>query len=1004
MNFITKHKILWLITDIIALVLAVAMIVGYVFAYEYRTVINQVLNVQTFRTEKDENAERKIYFESEYDSEAALVAHEEQLCANVMAEGAALLKNNNGALPLKAKANVSLFSQSSVRPVYGGTGSGQVNISAAPTFKEALTAQGINVNPTLWNFYATGDGSSYSRKVPSSTESRKSDYGINEVPWSRYGNVVKNSFTSYNDAAIVVLGRSGGEGTDLAITEAKDGTDGDYLKLSREEAELLKQLGDYRKDGTFKSVIVLLNTSNMLHLDFLENSDYAIDACLWIGDLGVTGINGVARLLAGETAPSGRTVETFLKNNMYHPSMANFGAYRWNNLSQFSNVLGSNNEAYVVYQEGIYVGYRYFETRYTDYVLGNGNPGQFNYNEQVAYPFGSGLSYTTFSYDAFTARESGNNFVFDVTVHNTGDVAAKHTVMIYLQAPYTAGGIEKAAVKLVGFEKTEKIDGGATKKISVTVPRSELVSYDSNNAKTYILEGGKYLFTVGTDAHNAANNFLASAGKTPQNTANKMDAAGNAELVWSWENASTDTKTYAVSKYTENAITNKFDNADILKYEGMDPALKSTFKYLSRNDWEGTYPKNNVVMNVTDQMTKDGLVLGGKNREGEIYANLVAKYKAEWVAANGAVETMPTLGASNGLNAAMMRGHLESNAENDVIWQSLIDQLSWAEVQELVSQGFHATAPIASINLGGTKNENGPQGLTASLVGGNSAMAYTSEDILAATFNRELARDVGDCMGEDCLYAGYSGMYAPGANIHRTPYSGRNFEYYSEDGFVSGEIGYEVTQGIITSGVLVQVKHFALNDQEDYRFGIATWANEQSIREVYLKAFEKILGGQGLSVSVMSSYNRIGIPWAGAHRGLITGILSDEWGVQGSNITDCSNVSDYMDGVLGVLAGTHLWDGAGSASTGVQNSYQNDPVVVAAMKDSALHVIKSIVAGNAMNGTSTSDRIVILTPWYLSLIISLIVIFSVLTAGLTALFVISIVKNPNKGKKQNITE
>lgn len=988
MAFISKHRKAWLSCGCVGLVLAIVLGIAMPIVSQYETVINQFLHAQTFKVVRGDTQGDTEYFKSQYTTQDDLAAHEKELCAQVMAEGASLLRNDNAALPLPEGAKISLFSQSSVRPIYGGTGSGQVDASKAETFKNSLTRVGLNVNERLWKFYETGDGSKYVRSVPSTTESKTADYAINEVPWKVYGKSVKSTFAEYGDAAIVVIARSGGEGCDLAIYDGKDGKDGDYLRLNDDELELMENLAACRKDGTFQRLIVLLNTSNMVSLDFLDA--YPVDACLWIGDLGLTGTDGVAQILAGQVNPSGRTVETYLKNNHYSPSFNNFGVHYWENLADYVSLLGddpmgkaSYNNAFVVYQEGIYVGYRYFETRYTDYVMGTGNAGDFRYSEQVAFPFGTGLSYTDFAYTAFDMEDAGADLNFRVTVKNTGSVPGKHTVQIYAQSPYTeydrANGVEKSAVQLVGFDKTGLLDAGAEQTLTITVSKRDLASYDSNNAKTYILDAGNYLFTVGTDAHDAANNFLASLGYTTAD--GRMDADGNAAMVKSWNVPSLDNTTYAVSAYTGEPITNRFDNADVLKYSGMDAGLQSSFRYLTRSDWTGTFPTAPVSMKVTDQMTRDGLYMGQTSgvtadRNNDIYRQLVQKYMEVYLAEEGAVDA-PVLGANNGLTAPMMIGR----SLDDPLWNAYMEQFTFDAMRKLVSQGFHNTVAVERdgiIGLPETKNENGPQGLTASLLGGFSAMSYTSADILAATYNRELAHDVGHCMGEDCLANGYNGMYAPGDNIHRSPYSGRNFEYYSEDGYLGGQIGKEQCAGIAENGVTVQIKHLVLNDQETYRNGIATWANEQTIREIYLKAFEAAIADQGPLISVMTSFNRLGVVWAGAHRGLMTWVLDKEWNVDGYNITDCSTTRDYMDGVLGLLAGTHLWDGSGEQAVSSQLLYKDDPVVQTAMKNSAQRIVYSICQGNAMNGYSSTDQILAVTPWYFTALYAMLAGFSVL--------------------------
>ena len=775
--------------------------------------------------------------------------------------------------------------------------------------------------------------------------------------------------------ALVVLARSGGEGADLpsGLPELEPYmTDGDYLRLCKEEIEMLENLQSLKEQGTFKKIVVLLNSSNTLQLDFVD--DYGIDAVLWIGDVGMTGITAVADILAGTVNPSGRIVDTFLKDNHSSPAMQNFGAYPYTNGADYDVATAQNNtdpgigkcnRDYVVYQEGIYVGYRYYETRYEDYVLNQGNAGEYSYDSDVAFPFGYGLSYTTFEYSNFSVQEQDDTFQVEVDVKNTGAVDGKHTVQIYFQSPYTQydidNQVEKAAVELCGFDK-KFIAAGDTEHFTITVEKEDLTSYDHMNAKTYILEDGDYYFTVGKDAHDAVNNILAAKGADQS----RMTAAGNAGLAFKWNNPTFDKTTYAVSSVTGKPITNLFEDADLNKYEGDDG---QDITYLSRSDWTGTWPST-VSLKITDQMWKDGL----SHNEADRKAMVETAKSRYWSDA-----AMPKMGVSGTLNASMFA---ETEAD-DPSWNDLVSQIPYSEMTNLIYNGFHLTQPVPSISLPGTNDENGPQGFTKSLMGGSSAMAYTSEDVMAATFNLELIENMGKCIGEDFLHATddsgtvFSGIYGPGANIHRTPYCGRNFEYYSEDGWLSGRVAAVEVAGIQDRGVYVFTKHFALNDQEEGRYGISTWSNEQAIRELYLEGFEgSVARGGGLGV--MSSFNRLGVTWSGAHHGLMTGILRDEWGMKGAAITDCSVMANYMDYRLGVLAGQDLWDGY-SAGMETLDGLDNDPAIVSAVQTAVKHIAYSITHSHAMNVGNATVRTI--TPWWQMAIYAATGVMAVLTAG-----------------------
>ena len=951
-----KNGALFKVLAIVFAVLMVAFWVALPIADSYAPAINSALNVKTQKVVADENA--NIYFWTDYENVDDLTAHEAELCRQIEGEGASLLINRDNTLPLAAGTKFSVFSVSSVSLIYGGTGSGSVKADDAVSLHDALTeAFGEDtVNPTLTKMY--NRATKYRRVNAATTGGNQNQYRINEMPWSEYTDKAIESFKDYSDVALVVLSRSGGEGADLpsGLAELEPYmTDGDYLRLCKEEVEMLEHIEALKKDGTFKKVVVLLNSSNTLQLDFLDK--YGIDAVLWIGDVGMTGTRGVADVLSGAVNPSGRIVDTFMKDNHSAPAMANFGAYKWTNGTEYatdgaqSNLdpgVAKGNRDYVVYQEGIYVGYRYFETRYEDYVLNQGNAGEFAYADDVAFPFGYGLSYTDFEYSNFAIEDKGETIEVEVDVKNIGSVDGKHTVQIYFQSPYTQYDkenlVEKAAVELCGFDK-KMIEAGKTEHFTITVEKKDLTSYDANKAKTYILDDGDYYLTIGKNAHDAINNILAAKGAD----ASRMDGEGKANLAAKWNNPTFDATTYAVSS-TGYAITNQFDNANLNKYAGNGG---QTVTYLSRQDWTGTWPTTQVLK-ITEEMWADGLTHEESGR-----AAIAEKMKAAYYQG----VTMPTVGKDNGLKV----GSFATTERDDPSWAKLVEQVPYDEMINVVYNGFHLTQPAPTIGLPGTSDENGPQGFTATLLGGSSGMAYTSEDVMAATFNLELIEDMGKCIGEDFLHATepgadqvYSGIYGPGANIHRTPYSGRNFEYYSEDGWLAGKLAAVEVAAIQNRGVYVFIKHYALNDQEEGRYGISTWSNEQAIREIYLAGFQGAVENGG-SMGVMSSFNRLGVVWSGAHYGLMTEVLTNEWGKKGAAITDCSVMAKYMDYRLGVLAGQDLWDGY-SREMATLDGLDNDPAIVTAVQRAFTNICYSISHSHAMNvGNAT---IITITPWW----------------------------------------
>lgn len=910
------------------------------------------------------------YFQSDFASDEERVEYGKQLSQTVEAEGAALLKNDSGALPLPAGAKVSLIGNASTNPVYGGTGSAGLDTSEVKTFKQALEDNGFKVNSDLWSFYTEGAGAEYSRKAPSGMVATAEDtYSANEVPLSAYGDAEWNSISEYGDAAIMVVSRVGGEGADLP-SNTTDAESAGYLGLDNNERDMLKKLKELKEAGKISRIIVLLNSSNSIQLDFLSNPAYDVDAVMWVGGMGGQGISAVADILSGLVNPSGRLTDTFLADNTTSPAMANFGSWDYTNAEEAG--LTKYNGNYVIYQEGIYVGYRYYETRYEDYVMGTGNAGSFDYAADVAFPFGSGLSYTTFGYSNMQVAydSASDTYKVQLDVTNTGSVAGKHTVEVFGQSPYTdydrANDVEKSSVQLVGFDKTDELQPGETETVVVSVSGADLASFDAKGAKTYILDAGDYRLTVAADAHAAANNFLAAKGYTPTTTDGRMDAAGDASLVYTWNNPVLDTTTYATSAKTGAQITNQFDDADINAYEG---ASEDGVTYLSRADWDGTFPREVVKLTATEALVKE--LAYSRYDSGS--------YTGEYPNAS-----MPTLGAKNGLKAMNLQG----KDFDDPMWDELLDQLTADDMAYLLGSAFHYTQPIESIDLTGTRDENGPTGLTTTLFGGKETnvktMGLPSEDVMGATYNTDLLNDVGRVIGNDCIAAGVSFLYGPGANIHRTSYSGRNFEYFSEDGFLSGKLLAAECAGIESKGAHVMIKHFALNDQELDRSGICVWANEQAIREVYLKAFEAAFTEADAN-GVMSSYSRVGAHWNGADRGMISGVLRGEWGCKGAVITDNSALNNHwMDGPDSVLAGADLFDSMTEIEYDQLLKHTKDPVVVSAMRDSCHRVIYSIVNSLAVNGMDVNSEVDAHDPGYLAAIKAA----TCGTGALTVLFIV----------------
>ncbi len=885
---------------------------------------------------EDPNA---IYFEQDYATNEERLAAGKDICYQVEAEGAALLMNN-GALPLAEGAKVSTLSTSSVNIVYGGTGSGNVDASKADSLKVALEKSGLEVNPTLWEFYTDGEGAKYNRKSGAGeTAALMGSFNIGEAPWSVYTEDVKNSIAEYGDAVIVTLSRIGGEGADAK--GAKPGEE-NYLALDENEKSMLAGAAQLKAEGKVKKIIVLINTSNALQVDFLKNNECSVDACLWIGGVGAYGTNAVADILVGKVNPSGSLVDTYCYDNFSAPAMKNAVPVVYGGYDEKAKDIPNYAETYLIYQEGIYVGYKYYETRYEDFVMGTGNAGKYTYSDDVAFPFGHGLSYTTFEYSDMAVNYNAETDQFELTVKvtNTGKVEGKETVQVYAQSPYTAydieNKVEKAAVQLVGFGKTGILAAGASEEVKVLVDKRDLAAFDTYGEGTYILDAGDYYLTVATDAHNAVNNVLAAKGFTVENTEKRMDTDGNSALTYKWVQEQFDNKTYATSA-NGTAITNQLSLADPNLYEGTKG---QNVTWLSRSDWEGTYPSDQqIVLQLTEILKKD---LQRYLYNAEAYAE-----------ENGTVE-MPTLGAKNGLKLYDMIGL----AYDDPKWQTLLDQLTFDEMVAMIGDSFHWRMPAESVQAPGSRDENGPQGLTVALFGsslGVETTAFTSEDVMAATFNTELLYQVGKLIGNDCLAADVSCLYGPGANMHRMPYGGRNFEYYSEDGFLSGAICAAEVKGIQEKGVDVVIKHFALNDSEQDRIGLGVWVNEQAAREIYLKAYQSAFEESGAN-GVMTAYTRWGAVWSGGVKGLMTNILRQEWGNNGMSITD-NVITPMVTGVDGVLAGTTTYDAMLPYIVNELPKYENDPVIVTAMRNACHHNLYALANSSAMNGIGPNTTI-----------------------------------------------
>lgn len=924
MTYRKRKKLAAVCTSVTGVLLA-GVLAGTSVAWSSFDMISQFMNQETYKVVYEDGSEiAPKKYNSDYADMNQLQADETEYAKVVQSEGSVLLQNKN--LPLASGGKVTLLGYDSAEANFlvSGGGSGSIDTSKTPSLMAAFEEAGFEVNPVMWDFYENGNGvSSYATDK------------VNEPAVSLYGSEEIASFDDYHDAAIVFIGRKGSEGSDV-FTKTSDDETRSMLNLSQNELDLIDLATEH-----FDNVVVVLNTMNAMELGELESRNVSV---IWVGAGGQQGVGAIPEILNGTRTPSGHLVDTYAYDSFSSPAMQNFG--------DFTMTYGENNYKYYNYAEGIYVGYKYYETRYADKVYGTGNAGEFDYAAEVQYPFGYGLSYADFSYSNFTVEETNDTFEVSVDVTNDStEYSGKDAVEIYMQSPYTEydieNGVEKAGVQLVGFEKSGELAPGETETVTVSVKKSEMRAYDSKNAKTYIVDDGDYYFATGHDAHDALNNILAAQGYT---TADGMTADGDTAMTWTYTQDAFDTETYATG-VNGTEITNQFDDVDYRTYD-------ETFTYLTRNDWEGTFPQP----------------LGGEEHTMEATDQIADALAAQFPSDDSA--EMPTTGASNDLTLADMSGL----AYDDANWDLLLDELSADEMMNLVSTGGWNTIAIASIGKPATVDKDGPAGISSTLIGGVGCFGYPIESVLASTWNLELASQMGYFIGEDGLLSGVAGWYAPSMNNHRTPYSGRNFEYYSEDGTLSGFFGAAVVKAAKAKGMYCYVKHFALNDQETNRGLCATWSNEQAVREIYLKPFETTVTDGGAN-AIMLGMNRVGCTFSGAHRGLCTNVLRNEWGFTGMVITDAAaTYSEYMNMQAGMYGGTDLWLCAMNGIFTV-DGYASNASVMQALRQSSHRILYTIANSLIMNNVQSGAQIVKVTPLWAKALIGVDILIAVLFAA-----------------------
>ena len=933
---------------------------GTIIASENSTAISNALGSPTYKVENTGEANVDTeYYKSSYKKLSDLIADGKDLVEEIESEGAVLLKNDAETLPLEKGKKISLFGIAAYESAYGGKGSAQSGTTeGAVTLKAGLENAGFVVNEDLQSFYK--ENASKYKPVGRGTTLK-----LNDAPWSDIAanKEAYDSIGEYSDVAIFVFNRLGGEGSDYAASGVADGTNGDTLRLSPNEVSVLKGLTELKNAGKIGKIVVLSNSANQIQSDYLTNPALGVDAALWIGTVGVTGFNAVGKILNGEVNPSGHLSDMHWYDHSANPANVNYGAFTYKNIDNFDlplsgSVVDTKYSAYSVYQEGVYVGYRYAETRYADIVTKRANAGSFDYDKVVSHPFGYGDSYTDFAFSNYKVSKKDDVYEISVDVKNVGSkYSGKEVVQIYLQKPYTEfdveRGIEKSAVELVGFGKTDTLAPGATETVTVYVNESDFRVYDANVDKTYIITEGDYYLAAATDSHNAINNILTHQGYN--------DLDGDKNLVEK-VHLKYDNKTYSKSKGTGNKITNLFDESDINKYSGKG---NNSVTYVSRNNWAGTIPTVYAVISMTSGLQKDLLAQDSYKAEKD---NI--KY--------------PNYGAQNGLQLIDLRVDSEGNpiAYDDPLWNQFLDQLTWEQTCELLAKGLRMTVGIAEIGKPQTLDHNGPAGLTERYGKSQNGLAYKTNDpdgnksapyypcagIIAATFNKELVKEFGNMLGEDALWAGYNGFYGIAINTHRSPYQGRTYEYFSEDPFLAGTMAVHEVNALQAKGCNAYIKHFALNEQEDNRNGVSIWLNEQTLREIYLRPFEYAVIEANAS-NAMASFTRIGAQYCPASKALLTDFLRGELGMTGLVVTDMYQIGykpEHMPTFL--MAGTDIPDG--ELAKDFYNTYKTGYGAVAQrMREAAKAVLYSTVHSNAMNGISSSTKIIAITPnWMVALI------------------------------------
>lgn len=959
--------------------------------------------IQIVRLQGTENWDAGYYGEklpaSEVKKNAVSAARE------ISGEGIVLLKNN-GILPLSPDAKITSFGRTAVDPIYGGSGKSQLNIkkedviscvkALSDTFGSSLNMSFINKLYNILDMHG-GNNGKYKR---GSAGRGSTVYNIGEFPSFEFSDV-DYTLNDYNDAGIVVLGRSGGEGSDLSrdVTGSGEMSGKHQLELSAEEKDII----EYAKNKC-ESVIVILNMSTSFETGALEE-DSGIDAILWMGFPGAAGFAALADILTGEVTPSGRTADIFAADFTKDPTWMNLGNFEFTNTLTFQpNAAGGGKAKYIEYEEGIYLGYRYYETAakefgenwYSDWKT---TPDKAS-GTGVVYPFGFGRSYTSFSQKIIDFNAAGAAVKLSVEVENTGSkYSGKETVQIYYTAPYTKGGTEKAYVNLAAFGKTGLLAPGEKQILDFGFNKEDMASYDQKYEKAYVLDGGEYIVKLMKNSHEmwAGQQFTFNIDRTVFGKDNPRQSEKDAQSYMNADGSLESFPSAALGNKTAGYIpaTNRFDYmTDYMKGSGVTN--------LSRTDFSATFPTQAIDKEAPEDVVKALAVNGfDYQTDAELGNNITSKiYQPQ----------NPVVSEDNGLMLIDLRG-LNYYDER---WELLLNQLSYSDEELILTVGaYNQTHKLESLGKPATNELDGPQGLGGSYESDGTtevACAWSSQPVLAATFNTELGYKMGENIGQEGLAMGLNGWYAPGLNMHRTPFSGRNFEYYSEDPLLSGKMAAKVVSGAGDCGLYTFLKHFALNDQETNRLAlVGIWASEQTMREIYLKSFELCVkeakctikyisdkigtvstSTKRASTAIMTTHNSIGSVHSTESYALLTEVTRGEWGFNGIIITD---VRSGIDSDKRLRAGNDL---SMDTKSGLSTKDHTSPTALHAYRKAIKNLLYAVVNSNAMTNIVPGSILYYQwSPWAVWLLVGNIIVY-LFIIGLIAYLIAKVIKSKRK--------